>query len=48
MKEGSSYLDSWRKKRGKHSIFERSFVKKYGSSCSLVPLVNLVSFLLFP
>ena len=28
MKEGSRYLDSWRKEKGQHSIFERSFVER--------------------
>ena len=28
MKEGSSYLDSWRKERGQHSVFERIFKKR--------------------
>ena len=28
LKEGSRYLDSWRKERGQHSIFGRSCVKR--------------------
>ena len=49
MKEVISYLDSWKKEKGQHNIFERSFVRgdtKCGSSCWLLPLVNLFSFLL--